>query len=499
MENVFLESIKELHLDLADQRSLISLVRSRLEEIRSGLSTSSLKSTLAQFCQQLGVATDNGNEPPALEAESRNPTKDTFNKLLSEKHLGIDSLRFASRMISTLWNAYEWQSPVLTDTGELIKGRNLGPIGDNYFFYKRERHHLCKQSEENLLHLLGIPASTEQVKGWLFSSGMSAFNTALQYIINAGPPKLLVGTSAYCENRELLYTVLPSGSVTEFNDQNLEDLSSLLVQHQPTSMLIDTLANCHSQSEPEITQLLEILSNKVDDSFTLIIDDTCGLKSSSIIEWLNTFQPSFTVLIIHSLAKYLQFGLDVVSGGLIISWSTKEFIPKFDRLRQLCGTILNDQSVMSLPSSWASNEAHRDALKNIFRRRMERIHRNNSLLHRLLNENPSVFSSILAPPSNTGSLLFLTPALQLKSISEGATLCEKLVTLARQLGVSLTHGSSFGFDISRLAMSRVTEHGASPGIRFSVGTESTHEIYKLAYLIQHPELTSAIATNAEKL
>ena len=406
-----------------------------------------------------------------------------LSEALSLKLRNFDYLRFSARQFAALFCAFEWQSPIICsgDTSP-SPGRNLGTIEDNFFFYKRERHYLARELEKQLLSLFEVEQS-QRVSSWIFHSGMAAFSTLVQQLTKQELPRVLIGSSCYCENRELLQNILPEKNYSEFDETSSSELISNLENGKFNCLLIDSLANCFTLSSPNLEEIMEVVANIVDDSFTLIIDDTCGLKTKEIIRWLDVAQPSFNVAIIHSLAKYLQYGLDMVPGGLLITWSSTDQFAKLDRLRQLAGTVMSDNAVMCFPTNWATSAKELEVLRGILVRRTSRMVRNRRYLEDRLITSSTGVRNVSVPAHEYGTLLFLQYNQPYTTVDACKSLCRKMVASANRISVPLIHGTSFGFDVTRVSSSRVMSHGASPGIRVSAGTETLEEMELLSQVL----------------
>jgi cystathionine beta-lyase/cystathionine gamma-synthase len=433
--------------------------------------------TLQKALESLGTEA----REAATGARSYPTTKD---ELLRLKHRNIDSMRFFIRQLASIYCGHEWQSPVIVGTDKnSASALNLGPIEDNFFFYKRERHYIAKSLESRLLQLFGFEDKAP-LAAWSFHSGMAAFSTLMQYLTSRKLPRVLIGTSCYCENRELLQRLLPKENYREFNEESAEELRTELQTQTYDALLLDSVANCFTLASPNLQECMELLANYVDETFTLIIDDTCGLKTKEIVAWLQANQPSYSVVIVHSLAKYLQLGLDTVPGGLLVTWFPYGSTNSFDRLRQLSGTIISDTAACSLPIFWAKSGADLAELGSVLERRLSRMRRNAQYMEaHLLTEKGSVTTVSPSKSPNT-TLLFLQYGEPYSSVESCKELCRTLVTKAQSKALTLVHGTSFGFDVARVCSSRVMDRGASPGIRLSVGTETLEETKALCELLR---------------
>lgn len=476
-DEILARSIDELQADLRDQQSLFELLQRQIQTARDRLSPQNLTDE-PYFYPDHSI----GGEfevPSLLPAGAATPWD--VRRLAERKRRRVAILRELIKEFSHQATRFEWQSPPISGSFVPHQGAALGEIDDNYFFYKRERHHIGRRAERAFLSFIlkQVPA---QSSAFLFSSGMAAFATILQHLRPAKDRRIAIGAAAYCENRELCQRTLPKEAWFEFEERDFAALRAALRSGTCAALLIDSLPNHYLRDRLDIPALLTLLANECDENFTVVIDDTCGLKTQQIFSFLDSHRPPFQTAVLHSLIKYFQFGFDLANGGLLLTWSENDSFAPVDRLRQLLGTGIADTLCYCHPCGWEVSDAERAVLQGVLTRRMARMSRNSAVLRSMLGGED--FHPGDQPGECEGSLLFCNFAELLPGIEANRALCRTLVDAARAAELGLVYGTSFGFDVTRVCPSRAGEGAGAAGIRIGPGTESLFEIVALAQVIR---------------
>jgi cystathionine beta-lyase/cystathionine gamma-synthase len=216
----------------------------------------------------------------------------------------------------------------------------------------------------------------------------------------------------------------------------------------------------------------------------LVLDNT-GLSC--------TFQPfqlplgrRVRALVFESLTKYAQFGLDRVTGGVILS--DERDADALDRYREHLGTNIADASVRALP--WP------DRVR--LERRLDRIGRNAVTLaaaiaraaqdtgrrvvvganHPGLEHHPSY--SVARDLSFSGGWLSIafSPTCDRPEIHR--RFVELVIEESRRRQVPLNAGATFGLDVTRIYPTASTALSGRPFVRVSPGIEHLAQIEELA-------------------
>jgi cystathionine beta-lyase/cystathionine gamma-synthase len=191
------------------------------------------------------------------------------------------------------------------------------------------------------------------------------------------------------------------------------------------------------------------------------------------------------LIVIESLLKYHQYGLDRVNGGIIYAYDFSS--PSLLQTRRNVGTILPDVSVSSLPRP----------NRNIFDKRMLRIGRNNKnfaqYLDNWIKNNASPIEYIVHPSLPTyqafertrklpfqGGSFVIAFKKSLQSDSFHLRFIKSILAAAKNMNVPIVEGTSFGFDTTRIYLTaRFSDGPTASFIRISAGTETQVELTAL--------------------
>ena len=314
--------------------------------------------------------------------------------------------------------AHDWQSPAI--------GAGVRAHVDDY---KRDRHAYAATYEDAYLReLVGVSG----VRAFATSCGMAALTTILAFLQVEEP--VLVGRASYHETKDLVARRFGSRAV-EIDESDLPDAIAAL---DPAAVFVDSLCNSRGLVVPPLDRILAAARGWV------VVDNTC---LGPACRPFDSRAPKLLV-VWESLLKLAQFGLDRANAGILLARGPRS--DELDTLRERLGTNASDTAILSLPPP------DRERLA----RRLSRLERNAAILAERLG----------------GSYPGVGPILQL-DVPEPERWIARALAQAPRRGVQVTHGTSFGFDHTRVY---VTAPGSDSFLRIAPGTEDRLRIETVA-------------------
>ena len=363
----------------------------------------------------------------------------------------------------------DWQSPSSSASLARAAGRHTGAITAHHDDYKRDRHHDAAAFEA--AYLAEHPQLVRDARAIMTSCGMSAFSTILTFLA-LGPVasgRVVMGAHTYHECAALLRSTF-GRRLIEVDEGTPGAFSSAIARHRPRAVFVDTLCNADGVVVTDLDEVVQALTTAATASAHLVVDNTC--LSDAFDPFAHVPRHSGIRPIVHeSLTKYAQFGLDATTAGMIVACG--EDADALDELREHLGTNVGDRAPLVLPPP------DRGALT----RRLTRIDRNSRWLadalssvvevaHPSLPHHPS-FRAARGRRFRGGLITVPVAARDQESLIAGA------IELAKERGVPLVVGTSFGFDTTRL----YAVAGERPFLRIAVGTETISELPGLAAVL----------------
>jgi cystathionine beta-lyase/cystathionine gamma-synthase len=334
--------------------------------------------------------------------------------------------------------------------------------------------------------------SSGKLEAYLANSGMSAFSTIMNVLstrLDATRP--LVGLQPmYYENLHLLQRFFPQIKLPEFKKN--EEVIDYLQHHSPAVIFFDAASNHGETLVHDVESIIKWACEKQSLPIMLVIDTTCLPCLLLPNDLLKNIPSHVSILLVESLAKHHQFGMDIITGGILLLHADESFHSALQSARATFGTEIAETSAATLPRPNAQ----------LLRRRMQRHSLNIELLANSLSDRISsrkgVIESVTWLRQGVGPLWYRTSALNLRFHREFRTLENyrefeyKVMELAKAKNHRLALGSSFGFDITRLFMTTPGTSSADPFLRLSVGTETKIEIERFVEVLTaaHEELLS---------
>jgi cystathionine beta-lyase/cystathionine gamma-synthase len=351
-----------------------------------------------------------------------------------------DRVRRRLALVAALEVADNAQSPVITATDP--------------WDYRRDRHREGAAWERAWMEeILGEDGRGR--RALVTSCGMAAVTTVLAFVereTGAGP--IVVDANVYHETRHLILT----GSLRARVEVVASEAVSRRARELDASVVfVDAVSNTRDVRVADIDELVRMASPPGGPHPLIVVDTSVCSMSSAMVRAALLAGPSRLVLV-ESLTKHAQLGLDRVAAGIIVAPDAEA--RRLDELREHLGTNISDVACMLLP------RPDRVALEQ----RLARIARNASLIAAAMADagldvrHPSVSSH-----PDHARWRRLAPSCGVLTLP--AAPIEEWLSYARDAGVELDHGAGFGFDVTRVYRTTRTVAEATEFVRVAPGTE----------------------------
>ena len=408
------------------------------------------------------------------QAAGARASRSLLDELAAEKASLSDLLRVEQSLTAALLAAAAWQSPSFLHSIASSAGRHEGRIRAHWNDYKRDRHLDADRYERRYLHALvdGPP----DLRALLASCGMAAFTTVLSFLQLEGKltGSVLAGAGLYHESRFLLQRALP-GRVQLVDEADTGSLLRAISELRPSALFLDSLSNTKWMPVPDLARVLENLAGT---ETYLVIDNTC---LSVACQPFAVAHESVRMIVVESLLKYAQLGLDRANAGVIIARS--DDVDGLSDYREHLGTNVADVAAHALPRPDRA----------VLERRLARLQRNALLLAARLRAGTGNSVEVVYPglPSHrcaavAGRLPFRGGCVSIGFAEADATLRREralvnaAIAEATRRGVALFGGSSFGFDTTRIYLTAEGADYGEPFVRIAAGTEHRLEVERVA-------------------
>jgi cystathionine beta-lyase/cystathionine gamma-synthase len=480
------ELLRASHADLADDfEELAWLLRSSAERVR--VSFEEIEGAAAHIPRLSHLAVGEhaglllsrsvtaGNELDRLRkaAATGSLDLDTLARLTERKRVLADLVRTQKALAASFITATDWQSPSFAHTVYSMAGRYTGRIAEHQTDYKRDRHADAKAFEDAYLAEYVDNPHAHELEALMTNCGMAAFTTVLDYLRLEDRIRgdVLVGRSLYHECKALVASAF-GPHVREFDEADAERAIRLIDEVQPAAVFVDSLCNAKGIVVPDLGSLTGHLISRGSPTY-LVIDNT-GL-SCAFQQFLEPSLGSLRPIIIESLTKYAQFGLDHATAGMIVC--LREDAGALDAYREHLGTNVTDTSVHVIP--WPD--------RRLLDRRLARLEGNTRILASGLREHvdrsPSpivrgvAYPGLLDHPSFdvASRLPFRGGFFEIEFADDRVDVHRRFVrealAAASEQGVPMTAGASFGLNTTRIYNTASNSSRGRPFVRVSPGTE----------------------------
>jgi cysteine synthase/cystathionine beta-lyase/cystathionine gamma-synthase len=406
-----------------------------------------------------------------------------------EYHSIKSTMRVAYRQKGVLLCANDWQSPIYGCSDSSISLTNFLAEGikEHSLDYKRDGHLDAEIYEKDFIKEYTNHLGSSKLSAYLTNCGMAAFTTVLHWVANEFGSSALAVQPMYFENIHLAKNFFPD--LKQLNPACTEQLKEQLKQQNPSVVIVDSVTNCGEVTSHDFQTILQWARTESNHQIALIIDTTCLPSLLLPANLFDAIPENVSVFLIESLAKYHQFGMDLVTGGIIIAHLNKNNHSDFRKTRARLGTNITDSSAGSLPQPNAE----------LLTKRLKRHSRNAGLLVKCIQDNidgrAGVVNSISwldkkidGVPWFNGSCFTVRFDEYFRSTANYLEFENRIIELAKEAKLIVALSTSFGFDITRLAITAPSTLFEDPFLRVSIGTESINEIKLLSEIITRASL-----------
>ncbi|MEK7632838.1 MAG: PLP-dependent transferase [Patescibacteria group bacterium] len=482
------QSFADLHDDCAELLWIIEDRSERIAALRSKRRKHILPETSATLLDQekslLLVYTECAND---LRGLLNVHDEDRLLECLRVRDRVADTVRSLQGISGALLAASGWQSPSFLAAKHSQAGLETGTITGTINDYKRDQHWDELRYEQAFVKEYVDSPLRLTPFAFVTASGMAAFTTIVATLLDdptcKGP--VLIGASSYFENIQIAQLYFP-GRVIFVDEMNAEAILEAIRVHKPSVLFLDTMCNAVTMAVPDLSALIPRIVQVLDAPLTLVIDATGTSVTHQILKDVPLLNIKLHIIVFESLLKFHQYGMDRVSGGIMWRTAMSPF-PLFGR-RMHIGTNLVDASVLSLP--WPN--------RSVLERRLRRHHRNTTMIATAFDVHTGsdrrtalervVYPGLPSHPAYSwmkdrdfhGAFFVIVLKERYRKAATYMRFLEYAVEEARNRGVELIAGSSFGLSKTRVYLTALRATGTTePFLRVSAGTETVIEVEKI--------------------
>jgi cysteine synthase/cystathionine beta-lyase/cystathionine gamma-synthase len=402
-----------------------------------------------------------------------------------KEYLAMKSaLRAAYRQRGMILCASDWQSPIYSSSIPVESNRLSDGIAEHSWDYKRDGHLDAQAYERSFTKEYAEHLGFDRLKAYLMNSGMAGFTTVLHWLAH----EMRLGQSVlalepmYFENLHLAKAFFPQ--VVQLKAPSLEELAFRLRTLEPSVVLCDAVTNCGEIMAHDFEAVIDWARTEAKHQVAIVIDTTCLPTALMAAHLFQGLPENVMVFLVESLAKHHQFGMDTVTGGVVLAGMSDSLQDSFRKTRARLGTNIVDSSVGSLP------EPSRMRLL----KRMERHVRNTRMLAQVLDDQTEAKIGAIesvawlsdgakSTPWYRGSCLNLRLRPAFRSIDSYKEFERNVLELSKARNFPVAFSTSFGFDVSRLYVTAPSTKFEEPFLRIAVGTETAAHIHCLAEIL----------------
>lgn len=419
-----------------------------------------------------------------LQNSPTNPV--TLLSFTDQKRRCFGQIRTLYSLIGGLITMTDWQSPTYETTKYSMAGRLTGRIHATTNDYKRDQHEDEFFYEDKFIKEYVDSAFKFPLHVDATHSGMAAFSTIINFLNAEGKIKnpVLVGSSTYFESKDLL-KLLFRDTYQEMDDSNTDGVIESIKKYRPSAIFLDTIGNTPSMYRPDITKIIHEAQKILGSRVYIVLDNTAAGITYQPIGKYTIQNLTCNLIVYESLNKFYQFGMDRTLGGII--WSYGRDTAKIFDYRVHSGTNISDNAVLTLPTP----------NRQILEKRMRKLGRNTLYLaleiQKSITSNPkSPIASVIYPglPNHpcypwtgkrdfNGAFFMLDFKAKYQSVKFYQKTIQKIMQKAKDAGVELVGGTSFGMPVTRIYLTAIRSTTTVPFIRVSPGTENIYDLSRL--------------------
>lgn len=395
----------------------------------------------------------------------------------------FDKYRSIFKSFISLIINQSWQSP---DYGYNIypqHGINQKKIYSFYNDYQRYRADTLTFEEKVLKESNDI--SNTNKKAYLFNSGMSAFLCLINSFKDFDSKIKIGSKNLYFE----IDSFLKYQNNIEFFDNQINDIIGFIKSNKPSFLFFDLLPNSPNLQEFNLKELFDFyISDPPNNETNIIIDTTLNFTNFNLSTYFKDLPEKLNVFLYRSLQKLDQYGLDIVSGGILIHYGHSRL--NIDGIRQMGFTPTEEQvlTLSLLP-------------RNYLNYRYKIICRNSLIIAYHLKNLKSEILEIVSYPmlatnlksknyQLTTELSFHrteSPLLYFKlndsfNLEEHNIFIKEFLHQTKLNNLPIVLGTSFGFNITRIMI--INDQEGKICIRLSAGTEKLKQVLDICSILE---------------
>jgi cystathionine gamma-synthase len=360
-------------------------------------------------------------------------------------------LRFGQATLAYVRNCLEWAGKSYSQSGQVQFFGTQTESWPTMNYDRNGTHRSVTRVERQLLAVLGL--SSDDYGIGVTSSGMAAFTWVEAFLLRdrlRTGDRILLAPYIYYESAQQL-TALPHVSSERASGYEVEEIVGDVVRLQPKVIFVDPLANNVRQRIFDLPELFRRLREVVTERVTVVVDGT--MIGASLQAELFASDDRLEIIYYESCTKYLQLGMDFALGGLVVY--PVELTERFDMLRRNSGAVMARHNAELFPRYQAP----------LHHRRMRRIWSNAERLANLLYADPRVTAvgEVHHPalphhpdvklahtlPYGSGIVTFLYHERDRNDWANLNAVVDQILARAREAGVQVTKGVSFGYSVPR--------------------------------------------------
>lgn len=390
----------------------------------------------------------------------------------------------------TLITSQSWQSP---DYGYNIHQQHGITQKKIYSFYNDyQRYRTDSKEIEDLLSSEYTNILEVNKKAYLFNSGMSAFLCLINSFKNFDNKLKIASKNLYFEIDSFLKY---QENIKFFNNENFDQIISCIKKNQPHYLFFDLLPNTPKLKIFKLKNLFDYyINNPTSQEINIIIDTTLNFINFDISMYFdNNFPPNLNIFLYRSLQKLDQYGLDIVSSGLLVHYGNSKL--NIDGIRQMGFTATEEQCLTLklfprdhlnyrfkiicrnslLIAKYLSNLKN-DTLEHVYHPLLEVNVKNKEYS---LEKNINLTDSI----NIKDSPLFYLKLNSYFNLEDNNIFIKEFLDICKSENIPIILGTSFGFNISRLMLISDSENNIF--IRFSLGMENISEVLSICNIFEN--------------
>lgn len=382
-------------------------------------------------------------------------------------------------MMGAICTSDHWQSPAFDQVYVDEAGDERKQIISNVNDYKRDQHPIGIAWEKAYARAFLTHSFVTTPNAFATTSGMAALTVATLIVQERLPKeyRIAVGRHSYFENLELLHMVFPKQNLYMFDEDHADTLLSL----RPHAVFFDLLANDPAMTVADAGGIIRIVG-KMGYHVDVVIDTTCTSIAHLQVPVRFRMTDRISIIGFESLNKYHQFGLDRTTGGVI--WAKGVMEDAIYRTRDHAGVNISENAAMMLPTP------HK-VLHTAYLQQLERnAHAIAYRLERLSHIRVSFSGLPNHPDTRIAKRIGYTGSFVSISFPESGwrryrTAMQKIMQIAKQSGVPIVAGSTFGMPITRVYTWTPRSAFEKPFLRIAAGLETPEEIARVCEVLEH--------------